>query len=140
MNRAERKAIEWNSSFSVGVKLLDKQHSQIIDMINLLIENSELSVNSEIISDTLDKMINYAKTHFKTEENLLKQYGYPELITHKQEHTQYLYKISFLCEREVICKSTVPNELLDYLIYWWTKHILNSDMKYKSFFAKRGVN
>ena len=85
-------------------------------------------------------MINYAVEHFKIEENLLKQHGYPDFLAHKQEHIEYLQKVSCLCEKEALYKSTVPDELLDYLIDWWTNHILNTDMKYKSFFAEKGVD
>ncbi|MCX6055231.1 MAG: hypothetical protein NTZ74_10025 [Chloroflexi bacterium] len=38
--------INWNPSFSVGVKLIDEQHKQIVDMTNLLISDPETTVRS----------------------------------------------------------------------------------------------
>jgi hemerythrin len=32
----------------------------------------------------------------------------------------------------------VPQILIDYLSEWWIHHILDEDMKYKPFFAKKG--
>ena len=63
--------IDWDPSFSVGVATLDKQHRQIVDMINLLLSDLDATVRSETISDLLTKLTTYASNHFKTEERLL---------------------------------------------------------------------
>ena len=64
--------ILWDDGFSVGVRELDKQHQQIVMLVNTLIEMNETEVASEIISDTLTKMTQYASDHFKTEEQYQK--------------------------------------------------------------------
>ena len=61
--------IAWDESFSVGVRVLDAQHKQIVIMVNTLIEMNEAKVNSEIISDTLTKMTKYASDHLKEKSN-----------------------------------------------------------------------
>ena len=67
--------IMWDETFSVGVRDLDAQHKQIIILVNTLIEMSDAKVDSEIISDTLTKMTQYAIDHFKKEEQYMLEYG-----------------------------------------------------------------
>jgi hemerythrin len=131
--------IDWNPSFSVGVKLLDEQHKRIVDMCNLLISDSEATVRSETISDLLDRLTKYAAEHFRTEEQLLEEYGYPDLARQKVEHKAYRIKIVEFCQSATIHEESVPAELRKFLHDWWIDHILNTDMKYRSFLMERGV-
>ena len=75
--------IAWDEGFSVGVRVLDAQHKQIVIMVNTLIEMDEAKVDSEIISDTLTKMTKYASDHFEREEQYMLEYGYPEYSIQK---------------------------------------------------------
>ena len=61
--------IIWDEGFSVGVRDLDEQHKRIVTVVNTLIDMIDTKVDSEIISDTLTKMTQYASDHFKTEED-----------------------------------------------------------------------
>lgn len=131
--------INWNSSFSVGVKLLDEQHKRIIDMSNLLISDHEATVYSETISELLDRLTKYATDHFRVEEQLLEEYGYPDLIHQKEEHKAYRIKIVAFCQATVSHEDSVPAELLKFIRDWWVSHILETDMKYRSFLTERGV-
>ena len=132
--------IQWSEKFSVGVKELDEQHQQLIKMLNHLISTRESTdTHSETISDVLQEMTQYAQKHFKTEESLLKQYGYPGLEQQKEEHLAYRLKTVDFSDATMLSIDAVPQILLNYLFDWWIHHILNEDMKYKSFFANKGV-
>ncbi|NIA15135.1 MAG: bacteriohemerythrin [Nitrospiraceae bacterium] len=131
--------IVWKPSYSVGVPSLDEQHKQLVSMLNLLLSHSEATVRSEAISELLTRMTKYALNHFKTEEELMEKYAYPELSVHKQEHKTYRLKVAALCQETMDHKALVPEELRQYLMGWWINHILKTDMKYRSFFMERGV-
>lgn len=131
--------IKWDDSFSVGVKVLDRQHQQIIEMINRLIETSNVSVDSELVSDTLAKMMEYASDHFETEEYLMKEHSYPDYKSNKDHHIEFKKNIARLSIDTIKYKNTVPLEILTYLKEWWMNHILKLDMKYKAFFVEKGV-
>jgi hemerythrin len=132
--------IQWSEKFSVGVEVLDQQHQQIIQVLNRLLSTPEaIDTRSETISDTLLAMTRYAQEHFKTEENLMKAYGYPGLEEHRQEHIAYRKKALDFSTATTLGVESVPQILVTYLFKWWTDHILDEDMKYKSFFAAKGV-
>lgn len=131
--------IEWDHSSSVGVKLLDEQHKQIVDMINLLVSDSDTTVFSETISELLTKLTRYAIEHFQAEESLLEEHGYSDLDCHKEEHIEFRINILALCQATIKHQESVPAELLQVMRDWLMNHILQSDMKYKPFFEERGV-
>ncbi len=137
MEKVEK--IVWNSSFSVGVATLDLQHKRIIEMINRLISSEDLSVSSETVSDLLTKLREYADAHFRAEEEVLAEHGYPDLATQKAEHLEYRRKYVTFCRDTMAKNDAVPEALLAFLKQWWTEHVLVSDMEYRAFLEERGV-
>ena len=138
-NGIDMEKIIWGESFSVGVRDLDAQHKQIVIMVNTLIEMSDRKVDSEIISDTLTKMTQYAIDHFKKEEQYMLDYGYPEYSSQRKQHQEFKRKTVDFCMETMAHKVTIPTEIFSYLRLWWTNHILQEDMKYKEFFNERGL-
>lgn len=132
--------IQWDSSYSVGVTVLDEQHQRIVEIINNLLEHSEAGVRSETISDLLYDLTQYAHDHFITEETILTKYGYTHVQKQKKDHKDYRVKIVNLCMDTVDHKTSVPNDLREYLTSWWKRHILEDDMAYKSFFENLDVD
>ena len=131
--------IIWGEDFSVGVRVLDEQHKQIVTLVNTLIEMSDAKIGSEIISDTLTKMTLYAINHFSKEEEYMFEYNYPEYSVQKKQHSEFKRKTVDFCMETMAHKETVPAEIFMYLKSWWTNHILKEDMKYKKFFNERGL-
>jgi hemerythrin len=132
--------IRWSDKYSVGVKKLDEQHKQIIGMLNRLVSTPEAKdARSETITDILTTMTRYALEHFKTEEKLMKAHGYPDLEEHREEHVAYRRKAIDFSTASSLGVESVPQILLTFLFEWWTHHILIEDMKYKAFFAEKGV-
>lgn len=131
--------ILWDKSFSVGVRELDEQHKQIIIMVNTLIEMNNTKVDSEIISDTLTKMTQYAIGHFEKEEQYMLEYGYPEYSFQRSQHQEFKRKTVNFCMETMVHNVTVPLEIFTYLRSWWTNHILKEDLKYEKFFNERGL-
>ena len=131
--------IIWNEKYSVGLAEIDKQHKKLIVMINKLIDSRNVSVRSEIISDTLTDMTNYAMYHFQAEEALMEEHEYPRQDAHHKEHMGFIRKTAELASATVEHEQAVPEELLAYLGNWLIAHILKSDMGYKDFFKDKGI-
>ena len=132
--------IIWSEQFSVGIYQIDEEHKKIIELINSLLSAKSVEVDSELISETLMKMTQYASKHFKTEENLMSEYGYPEFEEHKEQHKEYIKKTVFFSFGTMSYKQEIPMEVLEYLKSWWTNHILIADSRYRTFFNERGVH
>jgi hemerythrin len=125
----------WNDSLSVGVPEIDEQHKQLVQMLNQMIEADDTSVRSEVISDILTRMTEYADYHFTTEEAYMQAYSYPEYEAHRDQHVEFMRKTAQLALAAMDYDKQVPEELLTYLKDWLITHIMQSDMKYKPYFV-----
>ena len=132
--------IRWTEKFSVGVTGMDSQHKKLVAMINRLINEPEVQTHSETISDLLTGMITYAREHFRDEEALMFEHKYPFKDHQAREHKTFVKKAVDLCSAVEIGVDIVPLVMMEYLKDWLVHHILEQDMKYKTFFLERGVH
>ena len=132
--------VQWSEKFSVGVRVLDQQHQQLIKLLNRLISTQgTINTHSETVSDTLEAMTRYAQAHFKAEERLMEAYGFPGLEEQKIQHRDFRKRTVDLCTATYLGVDQIPEALLLYLSDWWVRHILEHDMAYRSFFKDKGV-
>ena len=125
--------IHWDDSFSVGEALLDRQHQLVIGAINELIGGLAGSGEPRTLDQLLDTLSGYARTHFETEEKLLKERGYPDLEAHLRAHRAFRRQVAAFCMESLEGHAAVPLEILAYLRSWWVDHILVEDMQYRPF-------
>ena len=130
----------WNQRLSVGVEEIDRQHKQLVGVLNQLLGMEGVTVDSETISDTLTRMTEYADYHFKSEEAFMQKYAYPEYEAHRLEHIAFMRKTAELAMGTMAYKKSIPTDLLEYLKSWLVEHILVTDMKYKPFFEEKGIH
>jgi len=132
--------IIWNESLSVGVAEIDRQHKQLVGILNQLLGMEGVKVDSETISDTLTRMTDYADYHFNSEERLMQEYAYPDYATHRLEHVAFMRKTAELSMGTMAYRKSIPTDMLEYLKTWLIEHIMVSDMKYKEFFQQKGIH
>lgn len=125
--------IQWSESISVNNSDIDNQHKNLIELTNNLILNSNAGVNSEIIGETLQKLLKHIKQHFKDEEELLEKCNYPKLEEHKVEHKKFVLKIVQFCKDVLDRKSTVTKEMINFLAGWLLNHTSVNDQDYKNY-------
>ena len=132
--------IIWNESLSVGVQEIDRQHKQLVGILNQLLGMDGLKVDSEVISDPLTRMTDYADYHFNSEEGYMQKYAYPDYETHRLEHIAFMRKTAELAMGTMAYRKNIPADMLEYLKNWLVEHIMVSDKKYKQFFQQKGIH
>ncbi len=125
--------IKWRDSYSVGIKEIDKEHKNLVKIINDLFEIVKVEGNIRDSSNCIERLIEYTKEHFNDEESILEAAGFPLLDEHKVIHHNLLEKVVELKERIDSGKEDVTQELYLFLRDWLITHILDEDMKYKKF-------
>ncbi len=129
---------EWLDEYSVGNKTLDNQHKGLLKLCQkmrvCLSDNTKAgdSLFHEILNDLSD----YASKHFKDEEKILRDCGYPRLAEHTAEHDAYfewLTTIILEATEGKIDKEALRQRIAD----WWITHICESDMDYKNLIGIR---
>ncbi len=60
--------ITWNNGLDLGVEEIDNQHRKLVAMINDLNDAMRQGRGNDVLAKILGGLINYAATHFNTEE------------------------------------------------------------------------
>ncbi|MCX7981711.1 MAG: bacteriohemerythrin [Syntrophales bacterium] len=131
--------IKWDNSFSVNVAEIDGQHQKLVSLINSLDDAMRQGRGKEVLDKTIAELINYAATHFQTEEKYFEQFGYPEKDEHKREHGYFVQKVSAFKKEMDERRLGLTIEVMNFLSHWLTNHIKGTDKKYSQFFNEKGL-
>jgi len=131
--------IQWDSTFSVNVAEIDKQHQKLIEFINNLNDAMKQGKGKDVLANIINELSNYATSHFAFEEGYFDKFGYPAAASHKLDHSNFVKKVSEFKNGfdsgQVALTVTVMNFLKD----WLKNHIQGIDKKYSSFFNDKGL-
>lgn len=122
--------MEWKPSFSVGDTKMDRQHMELVKLINQLAGNDKVDVR-----EVLERLRGYVNVHFRDEEAMLTRVGFPDLDKQKSEHGSFETWLDEQLEtyRNGGGSDTIRERIQNYLRTWWIKHILFSDKAYASY-------
>ena len=114
-----------------GIAMVDEEHRQLFDTMNqaVILANTDGNLSAEVKS-LLFVLKQYAETHFKHEEEYMKEMNDPELPRQQREHQAFKEKLEeFPLEKlDGSDGKQMLKELLDYLSRWLYHHILGSDI------------
>jgi voltage-gated potassium channel len=119
--------IEWSDEYSVGISSIDEEHIRLIHLINSLNEAIADGKSNKILTNTFDQLIDYSLEHFKNEEQLMRNFKYPNLAAHINEHKQLMKTVLDLNREK---KYVFPDNVSEFLNVWLIEHILSCDKKY----------
>jgi hemerythrin-like metal-binding protein len=131
---------EWKLEYSVNIKILDDQHKQLIETINLLHDAVGKGKGKEILPKVLKRLTEYVTTHFDTEEQLMVKYGYPDYAPHKKEHDYCISKVSGFKTKMDKGDVNLEVTISVFLVEWLRTHLIESDGRYRDFFKEKGVS
>jgi len=117
----------WNEHFNTGIKIVDEQHRNLVDIINRLAKHVALGTESVELNTIFDELIEYTVYHFQTEEEIWHKYLPNDTLDldHKAIHQQFVTKVlEFKAEQE---SNKLTKDVLLYLAKWLASHILESD-------------
>lgn len=122
----------WDTSYSVGNLLLDRQHRKLLALCEALRECvATAGPQSDAgFHDILNELAVYAREHFASEEEILERCSYPQLEQQRQDHLQYEERVTDVLSAATFGKLEKA-ELLEFIVDWWTQHILVGDMAYR---------
>ncbi len=120
--------ITWDASFETGNELIDRQHRQILELVDQLTE-AELESHDEVLR-ALDAVMDFTLDHFHAEENVMRQVQYPaeptkEMVDEHDEFKSYA-RLRVLEFRKGEWTAVKP--LQDFLADWLTTHEFGLDL------------
>ena len=119
------------NKYLTGIEKFDNHHKDLIGIINELYDELLKGASHDLANSYLNKLDLYVKTHFQEEENFMLKINYPKYEEHKVIHRSFIKELTLLkLEAET---KLIGKDLINYLVTWLTKHILEADKEYASF-------
>lgn len=122
------KTPDWSSDFEIGLREVDLQHKNFLELIRKVEYKGKGHYNKITIEDIFQEIIYYSQYHFHSEENLMKEFSYPDIESHKAEH-KILQDHILLEVNELTYHPENIVHLHNYLLKWLLDHVLMEDKR-----------
>jgi hemerythrin len=126
--------VAWKPFYSVGDAALDAEHQQIIDMLNDLFAAAQQGPNHPVSAALWKRLLQYTNRHFKHEERVMQQHGYPGLAEHVARHARLRQRTADL---QMHADLVTSRDLLQFVKEWWLEHIQEEDKRYAPYLMAR---
>jgi hemerythrin len=134
------KQIKWSKEYSIGIEYIDQDHKKLLHLLNQFSIAYDYAQCEEFEREALEDLVSYTKYHFKREEKLMEDYGYPGLEEHQVEHQAMIDKV----EEYVTIYNREGHDSLkqvtNLLTYWLINHIQESDKQYRDYLIELGAD
>jgi len=131
--------LTWDQTCSVGVRAMDDQHGILMDTMNDLRLALVAGCGREKVSELLDRLIEFTRMHFWSEEQLMEHAGFPGLEEHRAEHHRMLAEMLHAAHRIQYGEAAQTRELLCCLRDQYAGHIEELDGKYGVLLNEQGI-
>ena len=131
--------IEWQTSFNVGVNIIDEQHKLLVNMINDLYTALQTREERAVLEKMIGRLSVYATIHFAHEEHCFERFAYPQAESHIQTHDVYEGQVCQFEQDFKAGKQELSMEVLNFLSHWLVTHITQADREFGPFLNARGI-
>ncbi len=129
---------EFNEKMKTGNAIIDKEHQELIQAVNKLLEACNNRKGRSSMEETIKFLNNYVQQHFSHEEQLQTQYGYPGIVAHRLFHENYKKTLFEITSRIADSGSTISELVnLNKHIRLLITHITTEDKKLGTFLSQK---
>lgn len=130
--------VSWSPTFSVGIRLIDDQHKELLNVTNDLFNHCVGDEASEraYFKKVIQSAVAYVKVHFSTEEKIMQRTRFAGYAAHKQEHDSFVLTV---VEQVRAFNAGEKFDLIHFTRFlknWVLTHIAVSDKLYFEHFKK----
>lgn len=119
----------WDDSFALQIPALDIHLKNLFDLAYELDCAIEAGNEEQVIEQTIQRLKEHCQGHFVTQENLLHEYGYPEVHAHAIQHDRFTRTLLDFESQWQAGAGGVPLRLAAFLKKWMASHIAVEDKK-----------
>jgi hemerythrin len=127
--------ITWNSGLELGIRAIDLQHRQLVDLINEMSDSVACSPQDCVDSEILSRLVAYALFHFSDEEAIAARLDDPtHLRRHRDEHRAFTERVT--------AWAAAPPAAVDIVVFlenWTVDHISRIDRELGQLLARQSA-
>ena len=121
-----------------GIEEIDRQHSQLLECLDQLADHMGGTFEFAASMTVITRLLEYIRDHFIYEENLLAEWGYPQLEKHTIEHQKLTNAVIDLW-REIEAGNEIADDLPAMIRHWIRSHINAEDGEYVQFSRQQAL-
>jgi len=129
--------VTWSQALSVGITRIDDQHKRFIKLLNSTNALVKAKKNKKM-AKKLPELLDFARVHFSTEEEIFEKYNYPYAKEHLLEHLKLTEKAMSFYDRAKKGED-IGEELMLFLKDWLENHLKTHDFKYAKYFKENKI-
>jgi len=130
-------SLAWREQLSVGNDVIDSDHKQLIEIINL-VERSLVVMNRSELTIALGSLSQYSKAHFAREEKIARAAGYMQVPHLHQSHEALLIKLEQVKQEIGEEWTAAAVEHFTVLLRdWLINHVIKEDLLMKPLLKKQ---
>ncbi len=127
--------LHWLDKLLVDGEALNSEHHALLERLSDLLVAIRSGDRSHIVM-ACTSLAAQARGHFATEEALMREVGYPDLESHREQHLELgrrLARLSYLASSGTgFLSATAPVTLLE---QWFVPHLTHADRRVADFVA-----
>ncbi|ADN10120.1 bacteriohemerythrin [Sulfurimonas autotrophica] len=121
--------IEWNEGLNLGIKDLDDDHKQLLNIINELLDAINKDMAANIIAEKFTQLQSYTQSHYRREEEYLRKCGCIKLKEYKAKQHIFNNKIVNLKKKLASLQNyEIFQEISLFLTEWLVSHIIEDNI------------
>lgn len=132
--------LTWNRACTVGVMAMDDQHGILMDTLNELRLSVVHGAPRDEVNDLMERLIEFTRMHFWSEEQLMEKFNFPGLHDHREEHQRLLSQIQDSTRRMQHGETVHMRPLLGFLRDCYQEHMSGLDQEYGPFLNELGIS
>lgn len=118
---------------------MDDQHGILMDTMNELRDDLMRGCSKDQLGESLERLVDFTRKHFASEEHLLQTHNYPGLLEHRAAHQRLMSEIRKTVRTAEHCDTLHVHPLMEFLRSWYMEHIELLDRQYGPWLNERGV-
>lgn len=127
--------LRWSDNYLVGHEQVDTEHRYLFALINEFHDAFMERHSRADLDRLLNRLVEYTERHFRHEEAMMREAGYPDLARHAAIHESLVEQIFRLAEKFSNRAINPTRETFAFLDTWLTEHIRVEDMAFALFMA-----
>lgn len=112
-----------------GIAEIDRQHRRMVEIVNRLLEaviEQKVGAAEDLL---LDELVRLADCNFRTEEELMRRYGYEHREAHAESHAHLLRQLVELRDGLFTRHEQLNRKVVFFVRRWLEQHLLDSDRR-----------
>lgn len=121
----------WTPDLETGNAIIDTEHKQLIQALNDLMDACSKGAGRAEIEKTTTFLADYTAKHFAHEEQLQRQYSYPDAVNHKGYHESFKKTVAEIADQLKREGATIAlvGKVNSSIAGWLLNHIKREDVK-----------